>query len=82
MAYRVYTERNLADTTRDPDEIVINELGYRHNLEDAKSIANDYIKTGFFHSDTILKEREDGSYSATDFSSYGATVIVEPIIIT
>jgi hypothetical protein len=82
MAYRIYTERNLAETTRDPDEIVIKELGYKHNLEDAKSIANDYIAKNFFHRDTLLKERQNGLYSATDFSSYGATIIVEPIIIT
>jgi hypothetical protein len=82
MAYRIYTERNLAETTRDPDEIVIKELGYKYNLEDAKSTANEYIAKNFFHKDTILKERKNGSYSATDFCSFGATIIVEPIIIT
>ncbi len=82
MAYRIYTERNLADTTRDPDQIVIEELGYKHNLEDAKSTANEYIAKNFVHKDTILKERKNGLYSATDFCSYGATIIVEPIIIT
>ena len=82
MAYRIYTERNLADTTRDPDEMIYEELGYKFDLADAKSVANNYIKTRFFHKDTELKERNDGTYTATDFASYGATVIVKPINIS
>jgi hypothetical protein len=82
MPYKIYTERNLADTSRDPDEIVIEELGYKHNLDDAKLIASDYIKTRFFHKNTELIENRNGSFSATDFSSYGATIIIKPIIIT
>jgi hypothetical protein len=82
MAYKIYTSRNLADTIRDPDEIVIEDLGYKFNLEDAKLVANNYIKKSFFHKDTELKVRKDGTYTATDFCSYGATVIVEPITIS
>ncbi len=82
MAYRIYTERNLADTTRDPDEMVVEELGYKHELEDAKSIVNDYIEKRFFHKDTPIRERKDGTFTATDFCSYGATIIIEPIIIS
>lgn len=82
MAYRIYTERNLADTTRDPDEMVYEELGYKFDLDEAKSVANNYIKKMFFHKDTELKERKSGTYAATDFASYGATVIVEPITIS
>lgn len=78
-AYRIYTKINLADTCRDPDEIVITELGYKHKLEDAKQLANDYIKESFFRKDMVLEERKDGTYSATDFCSYGVTIIVEPI---
>ncbi len=44
MAYRIYTESNMADTWRDPNEILTGELGYKHSLEDAKSLAMDYIK--------------------------------------
>jgi hypothetical protein len=79
-----YKESEILTTkTKTPNIILsIKELGYKHNLEDAKSIANDYIAKNFFHRDTLLKERENGLYSATDFSSYGATIIVEPIIIT
>jgi hypothetical protein len=79
MAYKIYTRRNLADTTRDPDQIQIDELGYRNNLEDAKILANDYIRTSFFHKDTKLRENKNGLCTATDFCSYGATIIVEPI---
>ena len=79
MAYRIYTERNLADTTRDPDQIVTEELGYKYELEDAKLIANDYIKTRFFHKDTSIIERRNGTFTATDFCSYGETIIIEPI---
>lgn len=82
MAYKIYTRRNLADTMRDPDEIVIEDLGYKHSLEAAKSVANDYINKRFFHKDTKLMERKDGTYSATDFCSYGATIIVESITIS
>jgi len=82
MAYRIYTERNLADTTRDPDEMVYEELGYKFDLDEAKLVANDYIKTRFFHKDTELKKRNNVTYTATDFASYGATVIVESITIS
>lgn len=79
MAYKIYTERNLADTSRDPDQIVNEDLGYVHNLENAKKIASDYIKKRFFHKDTELLKRKDGTHTATDFCSYGATIIVKPI---
>jgi hypothetical protein len=81
MAYRIYTRRNFADTMRDPDEIEINDLGYRHNLKDAKKVANDYIKKRFLNENTKLTKIKDGKYSATDFCSYGATIIIEPIAI-
>jgi len=82
MAYKIYTRRNLADTMRDPDEIVIDNLEYKNELGDAKSVAINYIKTKFLHKNTELKERKDGTYTATDFCSYGVTVIVEPITIS
>lgn len=79
MIYRIYTETNFADTCRDPDEIQIVELGYKKNLKDALKIANNYIKTKFFHNDTKLRLNQDGSYSAVDFRSYGAKIVVKPI---
>jgi len=82
MAYRIYTQRNLADTWRDPDNIVTEDLCYKQSEDDAKSVAMDYIKNNFFHRDTQLRERTGGGFIATDFSSYGATIIVEPIVIS
>jgi len=82
MAYRIYTRRNLADTTRDPDQMIFEELGYKSDLEDAKSVANKYIKERFFRKDTELSEYKDGTIGATDFSSYGATVVISPITIS
>ena len=67
---------------RDPDEIVIEDLRYRHTLEDAKAIVYDYINERFFHKDTKLTAEKDGTYSATDFSSYGATIIIEQVACT
>ena len=81
MVYRIYTSRNLADTTKDPDDYIINELGYKHNLDDAKLVANEYIKTQFFHKDTELSENKNGSISATDFCSYGVTIMIIPIVV-
>ena len=33
MAYKIYTETNFADTIRDPDEYVYEQLGYKNNLD-------------------------------------------------
>jgi hypothetical protein len=79
--YKIYTERNWADSWRDPDDIQICELGYKNSLEDALTIAKNYIKESFFHKDTDLRETYDGNYLATDFRSYGATIHVKSIII-
>lgn len=81
-AYRIYTQRNLADTTRDPDQIVTTELGYRFDLDDAKSLATEYIKEHFFYKDSVLIERKGGYYSAVNFSSYGEIIFVQPFMIT
>jgi len=82
MAYRIYTEVNLADTTRDQDEMFYEEIGYKLDLYEAKLVAKEYIKTRFFHKDTELKKRNNGTYTATDFASYGVTLIIESITIS
>mgnify|MGYP001769064602 CR=1 FL=1 len=79
MAYKIYTSVNYADTCRDPDDIHFKDLGYKNELEDAIILANNYIKNHFFHKDTQLIEHKNGSFSATDFCSYGKTIIIEPI---
>ena len=82
MAYRIYKEINFADTCRDADDIHTTELGYKNKLEDALSVAKNYIKEHFFHKDTELhKCKKSNNYEATDFRSYGATIYVEEIII-
>ena len=82
MIYRIYTEQNLADTSRDPDQIITNELGYKYSLEDAKSLANEYIKQNFFNKDTELRNNVKGTYTAHDYCSYGVTITIQPINIT
>lgn len=79
MIYRVFKSVNYADTCIDADDIHITELGYKNSLDDAKSVANDYIKKHFFHKDTELRKNKDGSFSATDFCSYGETIEIQPI---
>ena len=79
MIYRVFKSVNYADTCRDADNIHITELGYKNSLDDAKSIANNYIKKHFFNKDTELRKCKDGSFSATDFCSYGETIEILPI---
>lgn len=79
MLYRIFKSVNYADTWRDADDIHITELGYKNSLDDAKSVANDYIKKHFFHKNTELREYKDGSFSATDFCSYGKTIKIQPI---
>ena len=79
MIYRIFKSVNYADTCRDANDICITELGYKNSLDDAKLVANDYIKKHFFHKDTELRECKEGSFSATDFCSYGATIKIQPI---
>ncbi len=80
MAYRIYTDVNLADTCRDSDNIHTTELGYKNNLDDALLLANTFIKEHFFHKDTELyKNKGMNLYTATDFCSYGKTIYVEKI---
>ena len=78
MIYRIYTRVNAADTMRDPDDIHITELGCSDDLAMAKMFAKKYIKEHFFHKDTELYE-SNGTIRATDFCSYGATLVIEPM---
>lgn len=64
---------------RDPDDIHITELGYKQSLEDAIEFVQARILSHFFRKDAKISKRNDGSFEAVDFCSYGATVIIEPI---
>jgi len=74
--YRVYTSINYADTSRDPDNIHIEELGFFDNKEKAISIASNFIENNFFNKNTKIRELKNGNFSATDFCSYGKTIYV------
>lgn len=83
MPYKIYTQQNLADTCRDPDDYVYDTLGYRNDLNEAILVAENFIKTRFFHKDTKLRAREPNEeaevYHATDFCSYGKTIIIKEV---
>ena len=79
IAYRIYKELNTADTFRDPDDIHIEELGYKQSLDDALEFAQVYIIKNFFRKDTKISKRSDGSYYAIDMCSYGWIIEIKPI---
>ena len=79
MIYRIYTTVNYADTSRDSDNIHINELCYKNNKEDTLIYLEKYIKKNFFHKNTKPHIFKDGEIRATDFCSYGETIIAKPI---
>jgi hypothetical protein len=76
--YRIYTKQNLADTCRDSDDYRYEEVGDATRIEKAIEIANKYINKHFFHKDTKLRRGSKNIlYTATDFCSYGKTIIIE-----
>lgn len=78
MGYKIYTRVNLAETSRDPDDIRVENLGCKDNLEQAIDLANKFIKDRFFNKNTQLK-KQGHNYTATDFCSWGKTIVVAPI---
>ena len=83
IIYRIFVKVNYKDTMRDADDIQITELGYKSEskLDEAKVIAENFIRDKFFHTNTKLTENNDGSFSATDFCSWGATIKIQPITV-
>ena len=45
--YKIYTRYNAADTFRDPDEIVITEIGYTETFEEAEKVTYEYMQKYF-----------------------------------
>jgi hypothetical protein len=78
IIYKVHTERNLADTSREPDNIVTKEICHKGFETDAISVMEEYIKKNFFHKDTQPIKTSYG-WSATDFCSYGETIRITKI---
>ena len=79
IVYRIYKQMNAADTWRDPDDIHIEELGYKQSLNDALEFVQDYITKNFFRKDTKIHKRKDGTYYAIDMCSYGWIIEIKPI---
>lgn len=78
--YKIYTKVNYADTMRDPDDIHYETIAHKAALSDAVACANDYIKKYFLNKKTKLSSGEGKiTYSATDFCSYGKTILIEEI---
>jgi hypothetical protein len=72
--WRVYKHQNFADTSRDPDNIEITELGYFHKLEDAKKAVERKLNSG-----TRLHRLKDGSWYTSEMGSYAPSYYIEPI---
>ena len=77
--YRIYTDINYADTTRDPDKVVITELCYKKTKKSAIRFCKEFISKNFCKNNAELEEIEDG-FIAIDFCSYGKTLRVKKII--
>lgn len=79
--YRIYTRCNAADTMRDPDDIHIKELCYKSTIEKAKEFVETYIKEHFFKPEKTPIHEDESGFRATNFVSYGETIIAKKIII-
>lgn len=80
MPYKIYTEVNLAETSRDDDDIRYEDVGYAESFPDALKIANNYIKSNFTRNETkLVKEKNSNNYVATDSCSWGETIYIEEI---
>ncbi len=75
--YKIFTEVNLADTWRDPDEFVYMELGYTDDLQEAMTFCDKYIQKHFFNRDAKMKKVSDGSYAAFNTRSYGEKLMIQ-----
>lgn len=76
--YRLYIYRNLADTSRDSDNIETIKDEFYTTLEKAKIDANIYIKNHFLHKDSKLSGSGD-NWSTVDFCSYGAVIKISKV---
>jgi len=77
--YRIYTEVNLAETCRDPDDIRYTELGGSDDLNTAIEFAKKYIKQKFIFPERAVLYEHNGSYSATDSGSWPKTIVIEKL---
>ena len=78
MAYRIYTVVNLAETSRDADDVRTQDLCYKEKEEDAVAFCEKYIEDKFTQKDTEL-EKDGENYSAHDSCSWGTTLKADKI---
>ena len=80
MAYRIYTETNSADTTRDPDDIHQTELCYKATKKLTLLFLKQYISKHFVSKETEVYKTKTG-FKAIDFCSYGEVLYAEKVTI-
>lgn len=79
--FHVLVYANFAETWRDPDDYqIVKNFGYFESFEDSKAVAEKFISKWFLHTETPLTEREDGTWRATDFCSFGRTVVLQSVV--
>lgn len=77
--YRIFTRQNFADTCRDPDNIVIKDIGFVDTQQEVIEYLTKYADE-HFHSRGQLNQDKDGSFTIHDMCSYGETLIGQKII--
>ena len=58
MPYRIYTRVNYADTSRDPDDIHIEELCYKKTKKDMLKFCEEYIKENFSNPSEFCRDQD------------------------
>jgi hypothetical protein len=74
--YTLESKVNLADTSRDPDQINITKLGIYKSLESAKSEALKYRDKHFFQKDASFYKDKSGKIYLSDSCSWAVTLII------
>ena len=80
IIYKIYTEINLAETSRDPDNIITKYLCNKKTKESTIAFCEKYILEHFCDKSTKLEKNTNG-FSATDFCSYAETLIAKKTIL-
>jgi len=76
--YKVYTSINLADTLRDPNNILIKDLGYFKDLNSALEKGYEYIDR-YYKDSTRYKKTLKEKNNVYLGGSYSTELIIKPI---
>ena len=78
--YRVWKEVDAAETSRDPEDIIVEELGYFDSFDLAKQRVEKYIND-LCHPSVFskLRKRNDGLWSTLQGGSFGAMLLIKEI---